>query len=110
MVKRGEIYLVKSKQGNDPKQQRPYIIVSRQMLVQSSFSTLICAPIFTYIDDDMSTQVVIGINEGLKHDCAIYCDNLESIARTDLTNFKGSLNSIRMAELDEAIAIATGLK
>lgn len=104
-MRRGEIYLVKSKRGNDPKKQRPYVIVSRRLFVDCKHSTVICAPIRTKIND-INTEVVIGINEGLKHHCAIKCDELLSIPRNELTDVKGSLGYTKMAELDAALQIA----
>jgi mRNA interferase MazF len=53
-VKRGELYRV-HKPGGDPKQYRAFVIVSRQILIDSQFSTVVCAPVFTH-GDGLSTQ------------------------------------------------------
>jgi len=45
-MNRGELYRV-YKPGNDPKPYRTFVIVSRQVLIDSKFSTVICAPVFT---------------------------------------------------------------
>ena len=71
-MKRGELYRVYRGNRNDPKDYRVYLIVSRQVLIDSQFPTVICAPIRTNYGG-LPTQVEIGINEGLKHDSAIYC-------------------------------------
>jgi len=45
-VRRGELYRV-FKPGGDPKQYRTFAIVSRAALIDSRFSTVICAPVFS---------------------------------------------------------------
>jgi len=103
-VKRGELYRV-HKPGGDPKQYRAFVIVSRQILIDSQFSTVVCAPVFTH-GDGLSTQVAVGPDEGLKHSSWIMCDNLVSLPKTDLTQFLGSLSRARLAELDHALKMA----
>jgi mRNA interferase MazF len=106
-VKRGELYRV-HKPGGDPKQYRAFVIVSRQILIDSQFSTVVCAPVFTH-GDGLSTQVAVGPDEGLKHSSWIMCDNLVSLRKTDLTQFLGSLSRARLAELDHALKMALDL-
>ncbi len=103
-MKRGELYRV-YKPGGDPKQYRVFVIVSRQILIDSQFSTVVCAPVFSN-GDGLSTQVPVGPDEGLKHSSWIMCDNLVSLRKTDLTNFLGSLARAKLAELDEALKMA----
>jgi mRNA interferase MazF len=106
-MKRGDIYRI-HRPGDDPKQRRCFLVVSRQALIESRFSTAVCAPIFTRGQALMS-QVAIGPNEGMKHDSWIMCDNLTSVRKTDLTQFAGSLSRAKLAELDSALRIAMGL-
>ena len=83
-------------------------MVSRQVLIGSRFSTVICAPIYsTY--DGLSTQVSVGIAEGLKHDSSIHCDELISIPKSSLTNFVGSLSNDKIKALNKALKIALEL-
>ncbi len=84
------------------------MIVSRQVLIDSQFSTLVCAPVFTH-GDGLSTQVAVGPDEGLKHSSWIMCDNLVSLRKTDLTQFLGSLSRAKLAELDHALKMALDL-
>ena len=106
-VKRGELYRV-HKPGGDPKQYRVFVIVSRQVLTDSRFSTVICAPVFSS-GEGLSTQVAVGPDEGLKHDSWIMCDNLVSLRKTDLTQFLGSISRSKLAELNQALKIALDL-
>ena len=106
-MNKGEIYRV-YKPGGDPKQFRFFVIVSRQALVQSRFSTVICAPVYSN-GEGLSTQVAIGIDEGLKHPSWISCDNLVSIRKTELTQYAGSLSPVKLAELNRALRMALDL-
>ncbi len=83
-------------------------MVSRQALIESRFSTVICAPVFTS-GQVLSTQVAVGVTEGLKHPSWIMCENLVSLRKSDLTNFIGSLSSEKSAELDRAMKMALDL-
>lgn len=106
-MKRGDFYRVRRLPG-DPKPARTFIVVSRQALIDSNFSTVICAPIFSE-RHGLPTQVPVGAAEGLKRDSAIHCDGLVSIAKSRLTDFIGALSPIRLAELDAALASALGI-
>ena len=106
-MRRGEIYRVHKPEG-DPKRYRSFVVVSRQTLIDSAYATVICAPVFTN-GSGLSTQVPVGADEGLKHEIWITCDNLRSLAKSDLTDFVGSLSRLKLAELDEALRIALSL-
>ncbi|HEY1265071.1 MAG TPA: type II toxin-antitoxin system PemK/MazF family toxin [Terriglobales bacterium] len=107
-MRRGEIYRVHHP-GDDPKRYRSFVIVSRQTLIDSRFPTLVCAPIFTQ-GHGFSTQVAVGIQEGLKHESWILCDNLVSLRKGQLTNFVGSLLRPKIEELDRALRMALALE
>jgi len=107
-MKRGELYRV-YKPGGDPKLYRTFVVVSRQVLIDSKFSTLICAPVFS-AGQGLSTQVAVGPDEGLKHSSWIMCDSLVSLRKSDLTNFVGTLSRHKMAELDSALLAALELE
>ena len=104
-MKRGELYRVANPSTKDPKRSRVFVIVSRQTLIDSQFSTVICAPVFS-VHDALSTQVPVGVKEGLKHDSSIHCDELVSIPKTALTNYIGILSSGVLQELNIALHIA----
>lgn len=104
-MKRGELYLVHHPSSNDPKKSRVFVIVSREILIKSKFSTVICAPVYTR-HDALSTQVKVSINEGLKHESSINCDELVSIPKNRLTNFIGKLSNEQISKLNEALKIA----
>lgn len=106
-MKRGDIYRV-SRPGSDPKKRRAFVVVSRQVLIDSNYSTVICAPVFTK-GEGLATQVEIGVAEGLKHNSWIMCDNLVSLPKSDLTGYIGALSSDTLVELTRALKLAIGL-
>lgn len=106
-MRRGELYRVR-KPGGDPKRARAFVVVSRQVLLDSSFSTVVCAPVYSQ-GQGLSTQVPVGVAEGLKHDSSIFCDNLVSVPRSELTDYVGSLSAQRVALLNQALRTALDL-
>lgn len=106
-MRRGELYRVLHPAG-DPKRSRVFVIVSRRAAIESKFSTVICAPVYSAYHG-LSTQVPIGVDEGLKHESAIHCDELVSLAKTRLANFVGMLGPAKMAKLNECLRIALEL-
>jgi mRNA interferase MazF len=108
-MKRGELYRVVNPSARDPKKSRVFVVVSRQVLIDSRFSTVICAPIYsTY--DSLSTQVMIGVDEGLKHQSSVHCDELISMPKSFLTNFIGSLSQQKTEEVNRALIIALDIR
>src|SRR5467141_2708033 len=97
---RGELFRV-FKAGGDPKQNRIFVVVSLQVLIDSKFSTVICAPVFTN-GDGLSTQVAVDLEEGMKHSSWIMCDNLVSLRKAELTNYIGSFSPAKLLELNAA--------
>ena len=55
-LKRGDLYRVPHPSARDPKRSREFVVVSRQVLIDSKFSTVICAPIYSAYHG-LSTQV-----------------------------------------------------
>ena len=104
----GELYRVVRPSPRDPKKSRIFVIVSRQILIDSRFSTVICAPVYTAYES-LSTQVPVGIDEGLKRDSGIHCDELVSLPKTMLTNYIGKLPPEKLHLLENALKIALQL-
>jgi mRNA interferase MazF len=108
-VKRGEIYLVKHPTHRDPMRRRAFVVVSRQILIESRFATVVCAPIFT-TRAGLETQVPVGVNEGLKHDSAVHCDELVSLPKAALTNYLGALSGAQVERLNRSLKVALAIE
>lgn len=108
-MKRGDIYLVKKRSSDGPKKRRAFVVVSRQILIDSKYGTVVCAPIYSTISG-LGTQVTVGAPEGLKHESAIHCDNLVSLPKSVLTDYIGSIGLEKETQLSKALTIALAIE
>lgn len=106
-MRRGDLYRVRKPSG-DPKSQRVFVVASRHALIESRFSTVICAPVYSR-RDGLATQVNVGVECGLKHDSAIHCDELVSLPKGILTDYVGSLTLPARELLGRAVLVALEL-
>lgn len=104
-MKRGELYRVARPTRGDPKRFRVFVVVSRQVLIDSRFSTVMCAPVYTAYDG-LATQVLVGVEEGLKHESSIHCDEIVSLAKSMLSTYVGTLSPQKLDQLNRALRIA----
>jgi mRNA interferase MazF len=107
-LKRGDLFRVRRPQRGDPKESRVFVVVSRQALIDSNFSTVVCAPVYSR-RDGLATQVEVGLEEGLKHESSIHCDALVSLPKAMLTDYLASLKPARLRPLDQALRVALAL-
>jgi mRNA interferase MazF len=103
-MKRGDLYRV-SHPSHDPKRFRVFVVISRQVVIDSRLSTVTCAPVYTAYDG-LATQVPVGQDEGLKRDSSVHCDELVSLPKSVLTNFIGALPPHKIDALNQALRIA----
>jgi mRNA interferase MazF len=108
-MRRGDLYRVRRPSSRDPKRSRIFVVVSRQAVIDSAFSTVVCAPVYS-ARHGLATQVNIGAGEGLKHDSAIHCDELVSLPKAMLTNWISSLQSATIRQLDRALKLSLDLR
>lgn len=106
---RGELYRVYRGSREDPRSYRVFVVVSRQALIDSRFSSVICAPVFSSCDG-LSTHVPVGVAEGLKHDSSVFCDQLITIPKSALMHFVGTLSPIKVRDLNDALAVALDIE
>lgn len=109
MVTRGELYRVLKPTKRDPKNFRIFAVVGRQEVIESSYSTVICAPVYSNCLG-IETEIEIGIDEGLKHHSCVRCDELFSLHKSALTDYVGKLSAVKLQELNEALKIALVIK
>jgi mRNA interferase MazF len=107
-LRRGDLFRVRRPGAADPKRSRVFAVVSRQAVIDSRFSTVVCAPVYTR-RDGLATQVELGAADGLKHESSIHCDALVSLPKSMLTDFVASLTPLRMRALDLALRVALAL-
>ena len=99
---------MKRPRGTNPRRPRAFVVVSRQVAIDSRYETVMCAPVYS-TNLGLSSQLPIGPDEGLKHQSVVHCDGLVSIQKSRLTDFVGSLDAEKMVMLNEALRVALGL-
>jgi len=107
-MRRGDLFRVRKPHRREPKASRCFVVISRQVVIDSAFSTVICAPVYSS-RHGLASQVLIDGDQGVKHASAIHCDELVSLPKAALTDFIGALAANKMAELDTALAVAVGI-
>ena len=108
-LRRGEIYRVRQPQHGDPKKSRCFAVLSRQDLLDSKANRVLCAPINTS-GVGLSTEVQVGIDEGLKHDSVINCDQITRLEKSMLTDYIGVLSLAKLKQLRSALAVALDIE
>jgi mRNA interferase MazF len=76
-----------------------------QAAIDSRFATVICVPVYS-ARHGLAAQVPVGIDEGLKHDSSLHCDELVSLPKSRLTSFVGGLPPSKLRDLDRELAAA----
>jgi mRNA interferase MazF len=105
-VRRGEIY--RTREWVPERGAKPgfYVVVSRTLVAEhEDVSTVICAPIYSAVLG-LSTEVVLGLEDGLPWTCAIRCDFLTLMFKSKLTHFVSTLPTFKLARLNRALAHA----
>ncbi|HSG38365.1 MAG TPA: type II toxin-antitoxin system PemK/MazF family toxin [Thermoanaerobaculia bacterium] len=102
-VNRGEIWLYPF---NAPDKQRPVLVLTRQGVI-SLLSTVMVAPITSTIRG-ADSEVLVGLDEGLKTVSAVNLDHVQTVERHRLRFYIGSLGPEKMAAVCRALAVATG--
>ena len=102
-LKRGSIWMYKFKK---PNKLRPVLILSRQDVI-GLLNTVIVAPITSTIYG-VPSEVIVGIDQGLKRESAVNLDNLQTVSVSKLSRYIGALDKRMMAQVCLALMIATG--
>lgn len=102
-VNRGEIWLYTFK---PPDKKRPVLVLTRQEVIPR-LSTVMVAPITSTIRGAPS-EVLVGSEQGLRTECAINLDHVQTVEQSRLRLFLGTLSRQKMTEVCRALAIATG--
>lgn len=106
---RGEIY--RSAERSPERGGKPgfYVVVSRTFIAENDdVSTVVCAPVYSQFLG-LSSEVVVGPEEGLPRVSSVRCDFLTLMFKRKLTQFVASLPPRKLAELNRAVAVALDL-
>ncbi len=100
-VSRGEIWRYRFKA---PDKLRPVLVLTRPEVIQF-LHTVTVAPVTSTIRG-ASSEVTVGIAEGLKHESAVNLDHVQTVERSRLVGYVGRLSSDRMRDVCRALAVA----
>jgi mRNA interferase MazF len=102
-LNRGEIWLF---QFERPDKRRPVLVLTRQEVIPL-LRTVMVAPITSTIRGAPS-EVLVGVDQGLKHDSAVNLDHVQTVDKQRLRKYVGQLDRDKMSRVCRALAIATG--
>lgn len=106
---RGEIYRTRERVPERGGKPGFYVVVSRQFVAENDdVSTVICAPIYSQVLG-LTTEVVLGVDDGLPRTSAVRCDFLSLMFKSRLTQFVGTLSPEKVRELNRALMAALDL-
>lgn len=102
-VRRGEIRLYSFR---SPDKRRPVLVLTRSEVVPL-LTTVMVAPITTTVRGAPS-EVLVGVDEGLKTRSAVNLDHVQTVEQSRLGHYVGSVSGETMERVCRALAIATG--
>lgn len=102
-VTRGEIWTYAFRK---PDKRRPVLVLSRSEAIDV-LHTVMVAPVTSTIRG-IPSEVVVGTDEGLKHDSAINLDHIQTVEQARLSRKLGRVGPEKMRAVCRALAIATG--
>jgi mRNA interferase MazF len=108
-VTRGEIYRTRERVAERGGKPGFYVVVSRAFVAENDdVSTVICAPVYSQVLG-LTTEVMLGPDEGLPRTSALRCDFLTLMFKARLTQFVATLSPEKIVELNRALGVALDL-
>lgn len=108
-MRRGDVYRTRERVPERGDKPGFYVVVSRNFVARNDdVSTVICAPVYGEILG-LTTEVVVGPEDGLPRTSAIRCDFLTLMFKSKLTHFVSTLSATKISELNGALAHALDL-
>lgn len=108
-MRRGEIYRTRERVAERGGKPGFYVIASRSFIANNDdVSTVVCAPMYSEVLG-LTTEVVLGPEDGLPRTSAVRCDFLTLMFKRKLTQFVATLSPAKTTELNRALAVALEL-
>ncbi len=89
-----------------PDRRRPVLVLTRPSLIEALETVAVAAVTSTI--RGVPTEIVLGVDEGLKHASCANLTNLFTVRQSDLRQFVGSVAPGKMAAVCAALAVALG--
>ena len=103
-MKRGEVRWYKFKH---PDKKRPVVILTRNSILEYLGEVSI-APVTSTIRD-IPSEVLLSRLDGMHNDCAINCDHIQTVSRSNVGSMITSLSKEKLSEVRDAINFALNL-
>jgi mRNA interferase MazF len=82
------------------------VILSRQEVIGLLHTVLVA--LITSTIRGAPSEVIVSAEDGLKGDCAVNLDHVQTVEKARLRTFLGTLRAERMRAVCRALAVATG--
>ena len=102
-VSRGDVWTYEFRK---PEKLRPVVVLSREDVL-AVLHTAMVAPVTSTIRG-IPSEVVIGVEEGLKHTSAVNLDHLQTVEQSRLVRQLGRVRGEPLSKLCQALAVAFG--
>ena len=103
-MKRGEVRWYKFKH---PDKKRPVVILTRNSILEYLGEVTI-APVTSTIRD-IPSEVLLSRLDGMHNDCAINCDHMQTVSKSNVGSMITSLSKEKLSEVRDAINFALNL-
>jgi len=103
-MKRGEVRWYKFKH---PGKKRPVVILTRNSILEYLGEVTI-APVTSTIRD-IPSEVLLSRLDGMRNDCAINCDHIQTVSKSNVGSMITSLSKEKLIEVRDAINFALNL-
>src|SRR5574340_495126 len=103
-MRRGEVRWYKF---SPPDKRRPVLLLTRDAILEY-LGEVTVAPITSTIRD-IASEVRLGKEDGLPHECAVNCDHIQTVSKGRLGASVTTLSAAKMREVSRAVAFALGL-
>ena len=103
-MKRGEIRWYKFK---PPDKKRPVLILTRDSIIDY-LNEVSIAPITSTIRD-IPTEVLLSKSDGMKNDCAINFDHIQTVSKNKIGSVITNLSSTKLRQVKNAVMFAVDL-
>jgi mRNA interferase MazF len=102
-IARGDIWMLRFA---PPDKRRPVLVLSRQPLIEVLHTVTVAA--LTSQAHGSPTEVLVGVEEGLKTASCVNLVNVFTVRRSELRTHVGTLAPAKLVEVCRALAIAVG--
>ncbi|WP_089726465.1 type II toxin-antitoxin system PemK/MazF family toxin [Candidatus Thiosymbion oneisti] len=102
-MKRGEVRWYKFQ---SPDKKRPVVILTRDSAIEF-LGEITVAPVTSTIRD-IPSEVILNRKDGMKNNCAINLDHIQTVSKAKIGSFITKLSLIKMKQLQAALDFALG--